>query len=159
MTPKWSVKTLAAWKRFGVCYVKSIRTIPVDKLSTEDVLRALRPLWHDKPETADTTRGRIQLVLDHAKARGLRTGDNPAQWKGHLDQILPSHAANTRAHHAAMPFADVPAFLQRLRALEGTAPRALEFTILTASRSSEARGATWMKSTCNRRSGRSRPTA
>lgn len=144
MKPKWRGRsTLAAWERFAQSYACTIRKVPVDKLSTDDVVRVLRPLWHDKIETATKVRERIKLVLDHAKARGLRSGDNPAAWKGHLDQILPAHSKLDRSHHAAMPYADVPAFLQRLRGAGGVGARALEFAILTAVRSGEARGARW----------------
>ncbi|ORE88184.1 integrase family protein [Aurantimonas sp. 22II-16-19i] len=146
MRPKWrGAKTVAAWERFAGSYVTSIRMVPIDKLTTEDVLRVLRPLWHDKPETATKVRERTKLVLDHAKARGLRSGENPAQWKGHLDQILPAPSKLSRGHHAAIPFADVAAFLQRLHAVQGVGARALEFTVLTAVRSGEARGATWQE--------------
>ena len=144
MKPKWrGAKTVAAWERFAKSYVNSIRKVPVDKVSTDDVVRVLRPLWHAKPETATKVRERLKLVLDHAKARGLRTGDNPAQWKGHLDQILPAPDKLSRGHHAAMPFVDVPAFLKKLRGVDGVGARALEFVVLTAVRSGEARGATW----------------
>jgi integrase len=146
MKSKWRGRsTLAAWERFAQGYVNSIRKIPIDKVSTDDVVRVLRPIWHDKIETATKVRERIKLVLDHAKARELRTGDNPAQWKGHLDQILPAHSKLSRGHHAAMPFADVPVFLQRLRDADGIGARALEFVVLTAVRSGEARGATWQE--------------
>jgi integrase len=144
MKSKWRGRsTLAAWERFAQSYVNLIRKVPVDEITTDDVVRVLRPLWHEKIETATKVRERIKLVLDHAKARGLRSGDNPAQWKGHLDQILPTHSKLSRGHHAAMPFADVPAFLRRLRDAEGVGARALEFCILTAARSGEARGARW----------------
>lgn len=144
MKPRWrGAKTVAAWERFAKSYATSIRRVPIDRLSTDDVLRVLRPLWHEKPETASKVRERIKLVLDNAKARGLRTGDNPAQWKGHLDQILPAPAVLSRGHYAAMPFADVPAFMKRLKTIEGRGARALEFAILTAVRSGEARGANW----------------
>ena len=124
---------------------KSIRGMPIDKVSTEDVVRVLRPLWHAKPETASKVREGIKLVLDHAKARQLRGGDNPAQWQGHLDQVLPPPAKLVRGHHAPMPYVDVPAFLLRLRAVDGVGAKALEFLILTAVRSGETRGARWMK--------------
>lgn len=144
MKPKWrGDKTVAAWERFANSYVIAIRKVPVDKVSTDDVVRVLRPLWHEKPETATKVRERIKLVLDHAKARGLRQGENPAQWKGHLDQILPTPSKLVRGHHAAMPYIDLPAFLQKLRAVPGSGSKALEFTILTAVRSGESRGATW----------------
>lgn len=144
MKPKWRGRsTLAAWERFAQSYASTMRKVPIDKLSTDDVVRVLRPLWHDKTETATKVRERIKLVLDHAKARGLRSGDNPAQWKGHLDQILPAHSKLARSHHAAVPFAEVPALLRRLREGGGVGARALEFVVLTAVRSGEARGARW----------------
>jgi integrase len=144
MKPKWRGRsTLAAWERFAQTYASAIRKVPVDKLSTDDVVRVLRPLWHDKIETATKVRERIKLVLDHAKARGLRSGDNVAEWRGHLNQILPTHSKLARTHHAAMPYADVPAFLNRLRDAGGVGARALGFCILTAVRSGEARGARW----------------
>jgi integrase len=146
MKPKWrGDKTVAAWERFASSYINAIRKVPVDKVSTDDVVRVLRPLWHEKPETATKVRERLKLVLDHAKARELRSGDNPAQWKGHLDQILPAPSKLSRGHHAAMPYVEVPAFLQKLPTVEGIGAKALEFTILTAVRSGEARGATWQE--------------
>lgn len=144
MKPKWrGAKTVAAWERFAKTYAKALRKIPVDKVTTDDVVRVLRPLWHAKPETASKVRDRLRMVLDHAKARALRQGDNPAAWRGHLDQILPAPQKLARGHHAAMPYADVPALMTKLRASAGTGARALEFAILTASRSGEARGAIW----------------
>lgn len=144
MQAKWRGRaTLANWRRCVDIYCAPVHKVPIDKLSTDDVVRVLRPLWHDKIETATKVRERIKLVLDHAKARGLRSGDNPATWRGHLDQILPAHSKLDRSHHAAMPYADVPAFLQRLRGAGGVGARALEFAILTAVRSGEARGARW----------------
>jgi integrase len=144
MKPRWrGGKTVAAWERFAVTYARTIRRVPVDAVSTEDVLRVLRPLWAALPETAAKTRERIKAVLDHAKARGLRDGENPALWKGHLDQILPAPSPLARGHHAAMPFADVPAFVQRLRLVRGIGAAALEFAVLTAARSGEVRGAVW----------------
>lgn len=142
MSPKWRGKqTIPAWERFAATYAKGLRKIPVADIDTDAVVRVLVPLWSEKPETATKTRERIKLVLDHAKARGLRTGENPAQWGGHLDQILPTPKKLVRGHHAAMPYDELPAFMRRLRALPGVAARALEFTILTGARSGETRGA------------------
>lgn len=144
MKPKWrGAKTLPRWERFASTYAKGIRAVPIDRVATDDVVRVLRPLWHDKRETATKVREALKLVLDHAKARGLRSGDNPAQWKGHLDQILPAHGPLAEGHHAAMPYADVPAFLTRLLTVGGNGALALEFAVLTAARSGEVRGATW----------------
>lgn len=144
MGPKWkSDKTAAKWKRFAEIHAKNIRKVPVSEILTEDVLKVIRPMWADKPETAGNIRECIKLVLDHAKARGLRSGDNPAEWKGHLDQILPPPRKLIRGHHAAMPFNEITEFFTRLGAIGGIGARALEFTILTAVRSGETRGATW----------------
>jgi integrase len=88
-------------------------------------------------------RGRIERVLDAAKAQGLRCGENPARWRGHLDQLLPKRQRLTRRHHAAMPYVDVPAFMGALQSRDATAARALEFAILTAARSGEVFWARW----------------
>jgi integrase len=109
------------------------------------VLSVLKPLWIRAPETASRLRGRIEAVLDAAKAKGLigRNEANPARWRGHLDKLLPKRAKLTRGHHAAMPYSDVPAFTAALRERPATAARALEFCILTAARSSEVLAARW----------------
>lgn len=108
------------------------------------VLAVLEPIWQTKTETASRLRGRIESVLDWATVRKYREGENPARWRGHLDKILPKPAKVAKVeHHAAMPVDDVAAFLGRLQTQEGMGARALEFTILTASRSGEVRGATW----------------
>jgi Phage integrase central domain/Arm DNA-binding domain len=121
MKPKWrSGATLDHWKRFVAVYTKPIGGIPVDKISTDDVLRVLIPIWHSKPETAAKVRSRIKLMLDHAKARGLRQGDNVAQWEAHLNQILPPPAKLVNGHHSAMPYSGIAEFMQRLRAGNGT---------------------------------------
>lgn len=108
------------------------------------VLKVLEPIWLTKTETASRVRGRIEAVLDWAKGRGYRVGDNPAEWKGNLDAQLarPEKVAKPK-HHAALPVSEMGAFIGRLRAAEGMGARALEFAILTAARSGEARGATW----------------
>lgn len=144
MKPKWrSDKTLAAWNRFANGYSAAIRRVPVDKITTDDVLRVLRPLWNEKPETAAKVQNRLKVVLDHAKARKLRQGDNPAQWRGLLDQILPAPPRLARGHHAALPYTEIAALIGKLRAAGGVGARALEFAILTAARSGEVRGAKW----------------
>lgn len=116
----------------------------VSAITTADVVDILRPIWSDKTETASRLRNRIELVLDWAAAQGLREGLNPARWRGCLDAVFPrpSKVAKPK-HHTAMPFADVPAFVESLRKLDTTAARALEFTILTAARSGEVRLARW----------------
>lgn len=120
-----------------------IGALPVAEVGTSHVLQILEPLWKTRPETASRVRGRIETVLDAAKARELRTGENPARWRGHIAQILPKRARLTRGHHKAMPYADVPAFTERLRGRNAMAALALEFCILAAARSGEVIGATW----------------
>ena len=117
--------------------------LPAAEIGTEHVLAALQPIWKTKPETASRVRGRIESVLDAAKVRGLRSGENPARWRGHLDQALPRRTRLSRGHHKAMAYPDVPAFMAKLGAKEGVAARALEYTILTAARSGETLGAMW----------------
>lgn len=110
----------------------------------EHVLAALEPIWKTKNETASRVRGRIENVLDWATARKYRSGENPARWKGHLDMLLPASGKVKKVeHHRALAIDDMSTFMADLRKREGTAARALEFTILTASRSGEVRGASW----------------
>ncbi|QTL04040.1 integrase arm-type DNA-binding domain-containing protein [Aquabacter sp. L1I39] len=124
-------------------YCSAIRDKAVDQVSTEDVLAILTPIWAGKNETASRVRGRIEAVLDAAKAKGLRTGENPARWKGHLALTLPKRQKLQRGNHAALPYSDLPAFVRRLRLVRGMSSFALEFAILTAARSGEVRGARW----------------
>ena len=91
----------------------------MDKIATDDVLSVLKPLWNAKPETASRLRGRIERVLDAAKAQGFRSGENPARWRGHLDQLLPKRQRLTRGHHAAMNYSDLPAFTGRFAGTDG----------------------------------------
>jgi integrase len=120
-----------------------LRPLPVDEITTADVLSVLTPIWNSTFVTANRLRGRIERVLDAAKAQGLRTGENPARWRGHLDQLLPKRQRLACRHHAAMPYTDLPAFMTRLQTRKGMAARAIEFTILTAARSGEVFGARW----------------
>jgi integrase len=144
MRPSWrNAKHAAQWEMTLRDYAAPLRRLPADKVTTDDVLSVLKPLWSSKPETASRFRGRIERVLDAAKAQGLRSGENPARWRGHLDQLLPKRQKLTRGHHAAMDYADLPAFIEHLQAREGSAARALEFVILTAARSGEVLGARW----------------
>ena len=124
-------------------YCLALRDRPVAAITTEDVLAVLRPIWTTKPETAQRLRGRIERVLDAARAQGWRTGDNPARWRGHLDHLLAARQRLSRGHHAALPYVDVPAFVADLRSRQAVAASALEFVILTAARTGEALGATW----------------
>ncbi|MGY2806375.1 tyrosine-type recombinase/integrase [Bradyrhizobium sp. USDA 4506] len=124
-------------------YCKAIRERRVDAVDTEHVLQILRPVWQAKPETASRIRGRIERVLDAARAQGHRKGENPARWRGHLDLILPGRTKLSRGHHPAMPYADVPAFVSSLRKRLTMSNLATEFAILTAARSSEVREMVW----------------
>lgn len=124
-------------------YCISLRDLPIAEVTTEDVKKVLAPIWLTKTETATRLRGRIEAVLDAAKAQEKRQGENPAAWRGHLKMILPTPKKLTRGHHAAMPYASVPAFTQRLIAAPTVSNSALAFTILTAGRSGEILGATW----------------
>lgn len=118
--------------------------LPIDAITTDHVLQVLEPIWSKKPETASRVRGRIEAVLNSAKARGLRSGENPAQWRGHLDHLLPAKGKVRRVkHHAAMAYKDVPAFMKALRENTSISARCLEFVVLTCSRTGEALGARW----------------
>lgn len=108
------------------------------------VLKAIEPIWEKKPETASRVRGRIESVLDWATARGYRQGENPARWRGHLENLLPKKSRVKQVKHfAALPYAQIGAFIEELRLQGGIAARALEFTILTAARTGEVLGARW----------------
>jgi integrase len=144
MRPSWrNRKHAAQWEMTLREYAAPLRRLPVNNITTDDVLSVLKPLWNDKPETGSRLRGRIERVLDAAKAQGLRSGENPARWRGHLDQLLPKRQRLTRRHHAAMPYAKLPTFMSDLQGRQGTAALALEFAILTAARSGEVLGARW----------------
>ena len=138
-------KHKAQWTMTLTRYCEPIRDMPGAAVDTEAVLSVLKPLWMRTPETASRLRGRIESVLDAARARGFIGPNeaNPARWRGHLDKLLPKRAKLTRGHHAAMPYADVPAFVAALRQRPATAARALEFCILTAARSGETLAVRW----------------
>jgi integrase len=124
-------------------YAAPLRGRPVNEIETDDVLGVLRPLWSTRPETASRLRGRIEHVLDAARAKGYRHGPNPALWRGHLDKLLPKRPKVSRGHHAAMPYDKVPKFIKQVRKLDTVGALAVEFTILTAARTGEVLGATW----------------
>ena len=131
------------WRNTLTTYAAPIADTPIAEVTTEQILGVLQPIWLTKPETASRVRGRIERVLDAAKAIGLRSGDNPARGRGHLDLLLPKRRKATVKHHAALPFAEIAKFMTELRARPASAARALEFAILTAARSGEVRGMTW----------------
>ena len=136
-------KHKAQWKSTLETYAAPLRAKPVDTIATDDVLAVLKPIWTTKAETASRVRGRIEKVLDAAKAKGFRDGENPARWRGHLDHLLPRPSKLARGHHAAMPYEEVAAFVAKLREREATSALALELCILTAARSGEILGMRW----------------
>lgn len=132
------------WKNTLSTYVYPvIGGIAIADVDTQLVLQVLRPFWNQKPETGSRVRQRIEMLLDAAKAEGVRSSsDNPARWRGHLDKLLTAKTKlRPEAHHAALPYDETPAFMQELRGRKGVAARALELVILCASRSGEVRGA------------------
>src|SRR5262249_48812194 len=118
-------------------------SLPVSAIDTGLVLQVLEPMWAERTDLAQRVRTRIGNVLDWASVRGYRTGDNPARWKGHLAEALPARPKSKTKHHPALPYPELPGFMAQLRAQNGTAARALEFTILTAVRAGETLGARW----------------
>ena len=133
----------AQWKTTLATYVSPIfGSLPVQAVDVTLVMKAIEPIWATKPETASRLRGRIESVLNWAKARGYRSGENPALWKGHLDNLLPARSKIKQVkHHAALPFDQMSQFMATLRHQEGVGPLALEFAILTAARTGEIIGA------------------
>lgn len=140
-----SAKHAAQWEATLKSYAEPvIGKISVQEIDTALVLAILEPIWNAKPETASRLRGRIEAILDWAQARGLRQGENPARWRGHLAKLLPAASKVRRVkHHPALPYLRIPTFMTTLRKQEGVAARALEFTILTAARTAETIGMTW----------------
>ena len=138
-------KHRAQWKMTLEIYAAPLRQRPVDEIDTDAILSVLQPIWQSKAETASRLRGRIETVIDAARARGYipRNEANPARWRGHLDKLLPKRAKLTRGHHAALPYDKMPAFIAQLRARDAITALALEFCILTAARSGEVLGAQW----------------
>lgn len=136
-------KAAYRWRRTLEETCAPIRSVPVADISTEHVRRVLDPIWLETPHTAKRVRGCIEEVLDFARASGFRDGDNPARWRGHLKVIMPSHADYKVRHQPAMPYAAIPAFMEELKEQPALAARALEFLILTASRTGEVLDATW----------------
>jgi integrase len=155
--PSWTNEDHAAqWSSTLATYAHPIiGTLPVQTIDTPVVLKVLQQhveagrgpagkFWQARPETASRTRQRVEAVLDWAKASGYRTGENPARWKGHLDDLLPPRSKLRKvAHLAALPYAEVPGFMAALREQTDVAARALEFLILTAARKGEVLGMRW----------------
>ena len=136
---RWQWRATLAKHAFPI-----IGALPVAEVDTAAVLRVLRPVWTKTPETASRLRGRIESVMDFARANGWRSGENPARWKGNLAELLPRPDKLARVQHQpALPWQQVPAFMAALRERKGTAALALRFAILTAARTGEVRGMTW----------------
>jgi integrase len=140
-----NAKHAAQWASTLKTYVyPHIGHLAVADVDTGLVLKCIEPIWRDKTETASRVRGRVESILDWATVRKYRTGDNPARWLGHLEHVLPSKGKLAKVnHHAALPYAELPDFIRRLREREGMAARALELAILTAARTGEIIGARW----------------
>lgn len=138
-------KAAAQWQSTLSTYAYPVLgSMPVSDITTQDVLRVIEPIWAFKTETASRLRGRIERVLNSAIAQGFRDHPNPARWTGNLDQVLPAPSKVAKvSHHPAAPVDDVPSLFKRISKAEGIAARALELTILAASRSGEVRGAVW----------------
>ncbi|KAF5887215.1 site-specific integrase [Rhizobium sp. PEPV16] len=142
---RWrGAKTEARWRNLFENHAKPIRAKTIASIKTKDVISVLNPIWGERQETAEKLREAIERVLDAAKVEGHRAGENPASWKGNLEHAMhkPNQLTAT-AHHAAMPHADLPAFMRKLAEIGGVGARALELCILTACRSGEVRGAVW----------------
>jgi len=144
--PGWrSAKSEEQWTNSLAAYASpAFGAISVKDIDTALVMQALEPIWASKSETANRVRGRIESILDWAKARGYRDGENPARQRGHVDHLLPARSKMAAVeHHESLPYKDLPAFMVELRQREGVVQRALEFTILTATRTGEVIGAKW----------------
>jgi integrase len=133
------------WRSTIATYVAPIfGDLPVQEVDVGLIMAVVEPLWATRPETASRVRGRIESVLDWATARGYRTGENPARWRGHLENLLPKRSKVRRVeHHAALAYAEIGGFMAELRQQDSTAARALEFAILTVGRTGEVLGARW----------------
>jgi len=142
----WSnPKHRAQWSSTLVTYVYStFGKRLVAEIDTGDVMKVLEPIWATKPETAGRVRGRIEVILDYAKSRGWRSGENPARWKGHIANLLPKKSkVKAVEHHAALPWLEIGTFMVALRGEAGISALALQFAILTAARTGEVLGARW----------------
>jgi integrase len=140
-----NAKHAAQWQTTLATYVfPVIGTLPVAAIDKAMVLRILEPMWPTTPETASRLRGRIELILDWAGARGYRDGENPARWRGYLDKLLlKPEKVRKPQHHAALPYPDIATFMSELRDQDHIAARALEFAIMTATRTRETISAAW----------------
>jgi integrase len=144
--PSWrNEKHKQQWRNTIATYVSPIfGKTPVQDIDLDLVMKVIEPIWNKKTETARRIRGRIEVILDWAKVRGFRSGENPARWRGQMDQLLPARSKlNNVKHHAALPYSELPDLMDALRAIPGNSAAALEFLILTAARTSEVIYAKW----------------
>jgi integrase len=142
-SPAWSARHTQQWERSLELHVfPRLGNVPVGDISTDDIVETLMLIWHTKQVTAERVRNRIELVLDASRARELRSGENPARWRGHLDKLLPRRTHTVRPMES-MPYQLIPDFMRQLDAVDGTAARCLELIILTALRTNEATHARW----------------
>jgi integrase len=139
------LRTVGQWQQSLTAYVFPILgDLPVQAIDVGLVMKAIEPLWTTKTTTAGRVRQRIESVLDYAAARGYRQGDNPARWRGHLENLLPKRSKVARIeHHPALPYGEIASFITELRRRDSVSARALEFSILTATRRAEVLGARW----------------
>jgi integrase len=140
-----NAKHITQWENTLQTYVyPQIGEVSVADVDVAMVLKVLKPIWSTKTESATRIRARIELVLDAARAKGLRSGENPARWKGNLEALLPAPGKIApHQHHPALPFKRMPHLVGALRKREGVSSLCLQFAILTACRSGEALNATW----------------
>lgn len=144
MEQQWSNKKhRQQWRNTLEQYCKPFNNKRVSQVSLEDVLGVLTKIWKEKPETASRLRGRIERILNYAKVRGWRRDENPAAWRGNLDNVLPKPVKLSRGHHPSLPYTELPTFMERLRKREALAARALELAILTGCRTGEVLNAEW----------------
>jgi integrase len=138
-----NAKHRAQWKKTLETYANPVLgNLFVGDIDTPHIVKLLEPIWNTKRETARRVLGRVERVLNYAKAAGYRTGENPAKWRGHLKDLLPS-GGKVVEHHAALPYDDIGSFMAELRGLHSLGACALEFAVLTAVRTGEVLGATW----------------
>jgi len=143
LKPTWTnEKHVYQWERALLVQAEAMHSIPVNEISTEHVLKVLKPIWIATPETGKRLRGRIERVIDYAIARGWRLEANPARWKGHMQSLLPIRKQEKK-HHPAMPYSNAPDFMRVLKERNNIPELALAFTILTAARTGETIGAKW----------------
>lgn len=144
LKPGWrGAKTEAGWERSLFNHAAPLLDKSIDRITTDDILEVLKPLWVEKPESGGKLRERLEVVFAAATARGLRRGDNPARWRGHLALLLPKRARLVKGHHRALPYVDAPAFMRKLRSATALAARVLEFVILTVAREGTVRTLPW----------------